>query len=76
MSSGGDFAYRPIASVALIVKNRVVLLATGLVAVPSYDQHIRSGPIAERSLKVGDGGNRKVGISWGCLTCPKLTSSS
>ena len=37
--------------------------------------------------KVGDGGNRKGGISWGCLTppllhrrsdmpCPKITSSS
>ena len=42
---------------------------------------------AELSLKVGDGGNRKGGISWGCLTppllhrrsdmpCPKITSSS
>jgi hypothetical protein len=41
----------------------------------------------ELSLKVGDGGNRKGGISWGCLTppllhrrsdmpCPKITSSS
>src|SRR5712664_576968 len=42
--------------------------------------------IDELSLKVGDGGNRKGGISWGCLTppllhrrsdmpCPKITSS-
>jgi hypothetical protein len=41
---------------------------------------------AELSLKVGDGGNRKGGISWGCLTppllhrrsdmlCPKITPS-
>ena len=41
----------------------------------------------ELSLKVGDGGNREGGISWGCLTppllhrrsdmpCPKITSSS
>ena len=41
----------------------------------------------ELSLKVGDDGNRKGGISWGCLTppllhqrsdmpCPKITSSS
>src|SRR3954471_12847174 len=41
----------------------------------------------ELSPKVGDGGNRKGGISWGCLTppllhrrsdmpCPKITSSS
>ena len=41
----------------------------------------------ELSLKVGDGGNRKGGISWGCLTppllhqrsdmpCPKITLSS
>ena len=41
----------------------------------------------ELSLKVGDGGNREGGISWGYLTppllhrrsdmpCPKLTSSS
>jgi AraC family transcriptional regulator len=43
--------------------------------------------LAELSLKVGDGGNREGGISWGCLTppllhqrsdmpCPKITSSS
>jgi transposase len=43
--------------------------------------------IDELSLKVGDGGNREGGISWGCLTppllhqrsdmpCPKITSSS
>ena len=42
---------------------------------------------SELSPKVGDGGNRKGGISWGCLTppllhrrsdmpCPKITSSS
>ncbi|WMT71223.1 hypothetical protein [Bradyrhizobium sp. Ash2021] len=42
---------------------------------------------AELSLKVGDGGNREGGISWGCLTppllhqrsdmpCPTITSSS
>jgi hypothetical protein len=41
----------------------------------------------ELSLKVGDGGNREGGISWGCLTppllhrrsdmpCPRITSSS
>ncbi|WP_420837877.1 FAD-dependent oxidoreductase [Bradyrhizobium zhanjiangense] len=41
----------------------------------------------ELSLKVGDGGSWKGGISWGCLTppllhrrsdmrCPKITSSS
>jgi hypothetical protein len=41
----------------------------------------------ELSSKVGDGGNRKGGISWGCLTppllhrrsdmpCPTITSSS
>ena len=41
----------------------------------------------ELSPKVGDGGNREGGISWGCLTppllhrrsdmpCPKITSSS
>ena len=41
----------------------------------------------ELSPKVGDDGNRKGGISWGCLTppllhrrsdmpCPKITSSS
>src|SRR3984893_17921964 len=41
----------------------------------------------ELSLKVGDGGKREGGISWGCLTppllhqrsdmpCPKITSSS
>jgi hypothetical protein len=41
----------------------------------------------ELSLKVGDGGNREGGISWGCLTppllhrrsdmpCPEITSSS
>ena len=46
---------------------------------------VRSPP--ELSLKVGDGGNREGGISWGCLTppllhrrsdmpCPKITSSS
>src|ERR1700756_1557758 len=31
-------------------------------------------PVAlfELSLKVGDGGNRKGGISWGCLTPPLL----
>jgi len=45
------------------------------------------GRIHELSLKVGDGGNREGGISWGCLTppllhqrsdmpCPKITSSS
>jgi hypothetical protein len=44
-------------------------------------------PEPELSPKVGDGGNRKGGISWGCLTppllhrrsdmpCPKITSSS
>jgi protein SCO1 len=43
--------------------------------------------VSELSLKVGDGGNREGGISWGCLTppllhqrsdmpCPKITSSS
>src|ERR1700682_1005909 len=43
--------------------------------------------LRELSPKVGDGGNRKGGISWGCLTppllhqrsdmpCPKITSSS
>ena len=43
--------------------------------------------IKELSLKVGDGGNRKGGISWGCLTppllhrrsdmpCPTITSSN
>ena len=43
--------------------------------------------IGELSPKVGDGGNREGGISWGCLTppllhrrsdmpCPKITSSS
>jgi hypothetical protein len=42
--------------------------------------------LVELSLKVGDGGNREGGISWGCLTspllhrrsdmpCPKITSS-
>src|SRR6266540_3159830 len=42
---------------------------------------------AELSLKVGDGGNREGGISWGCLTppllhrrsdmpCPKIALSS
>jgi hypothetical protein len=47
----------------------------------------RYGPAEELSLKVGDGGNREGGISWGCLTppllhqrsdmpCPKITSSS
>jgi hypothetical protein len=47
---------------------------------------IRGGP-NELWLKVGDGGNREGGISWGCLTppllhrrsdmpCPKITSSS
>src|SRR5437879_1165223 len=41
----------------------------------------------ELSLKVGDGGNREGGISWGCLTppllhqrsdmpCPTITSSN
>jgi hypothetical protein len=50
------------------------------------DQH-KPYPVAELSLKVGDDGNRKGGISWGCLTppllhqrsdmpCPKITSSS
>jgi len=45
------------------------------------------GVSIELSPKVGDGGNRKGGISWGCLTppllhrrsdmpCPKITSSS
>ena len=48
---------------------------------------LMTGPAAELSLKVGDGGNREGGISWGCLTppllhrrsdmpCPKITSSS
>ena len=43
--------------------------------------------MTELSPEVGDGGNRKGGISWGCLTppllhqrsdmpCPKITSSS
>jgi hypothetical protein len=43
--------------------------------------------VVELSLKVGDGGNREGGISWGCLTppllhrrsdmpCPTITSSS
>jgi transposase len=43
--------------------------------------------LQELSLKVGDGGNREGGISWGCLTppllhqrsdmpCPTITSSS
>ena len=47
----------------------------------------RGGRQHELSLKVGDGGNREGGISWGCLTppllhrrsdmpCPKITSSS
>ncbi|MGY4501379.1 hypothetical protein ACVWYH_005310 [Bradyrhizobium sp. GM24.11] len=47
----------------------------------------RRSAIEELSPKVGDGGNRKGGISWGCLTppllhrrsdmpCPKITSSS
>ena len=30
----------------------------------------------ELSPKVGDGGNRKGGISWGCLTPPLLHRSS
>jgi hypothetical protein len=44
-------------------------------------------PRMELSPKVGDGGNREGGISWGCLTppllhqrsdmpCPRITSSS
>ena len=50
---------------------------------------IKSGSLSPDalSLKVGDGGNREGGISWGCLTppllhrrsdmpCPKITSSS
>jgi len=43
--------------------------------------------VEELSLKVGDGGNREGGISWGCLTppllhqrsdmpCPTITSSN
>src|SRR5947208_16917807 len=46
-----------------------------------------AAPRAELSPKVGDGGNREGGISWGCLTppllhrrsdmpCPTITSSS
>jgi hypothetical protein len=30
------------------------------------------GELGELSLKVGDGGNREGGISWGCLTPPLL----
>src|ERR1700676_5114675 len=47
----------------------------------------RGSEARELSLKVGDGGNREGGISWGCLKppllhrrsdmpCPKITSSS
>jgi len=51
------------------------------------NQQIKQAQQNELSLKVGDGGNREGGISWGCLTppllhrrsdmpCPKITSSS
>ena len=38
------------------------------------DQGWESMPLVtgELSLKVGDGKNRKGGISWGCLTTPLL----
>src|SRR5882762_782798 len=53
----------------------------------SNNRNDRGVGTMELSLKVGDGGNRKGGISWGCLTppllhrrsdmpCPKITSSS
>jgi hypothetical protein len=48
---------------------------------------MRDMGVRELSLKVGDGGHREGGISWGCLTpplphrrsdmpCPRITSSS
>jgi hypothetical protein len=54
---------------------------------PVYESLSGWSPFTELSLKVGDGGNREGGISWGCLTppllhrrsdmpCPKITSSS
>jgi LysR family hydrogen peroxide-inducible transcriptional activator len=57
-------------------------------ALPKLKLYLREAPTpVELSPKVGDGGNRKGGISWGCLTppllhqrsdmpCPKITSSS
>src|ERR1700674_1285110 len=71
------------------------LRSTGITPLQHYYGAVRPSPAHqyfrprgwELSLKVGDGGNRKGGISWGCLTppllhrrsdmpCPKITSSS
>ena len=71
----------------LILTLMIMGIATFLIGlVPTYAQIGVWAPI-ELSLKVGDGGNREGGISWGCLTppllhrrsdmpCPKITSSS
>ncbi|WMT71711.1 efflux RND transporter periplasmic adaptor subunit [Bradyrhizobium sp. Ash2021] len=80
---------------ALLVPNRILqqnqegryLLVVG--ANDEVEQRdVQLGELdGELSLKVGDGGNRKGGISWGCLTppllhrrsdmpCPTITSSS
>jgi hypothetical protein len=66
---------RPGAERKLTGKEEALLVATAFAKPP--------GAIAQ----IGDGGNRKGGISWGCLTppllhrrsdmpCPKITSSS
>jgi transposase len=69
--------------------SHVAMEATGVYWMPVW-KILSDGDfvlIVELSPEVGDGGNRKGGISWGCLTppllhrrsdmpCPKITSSS
>jgi RNA-directed DNA polymerase len=69
-----------------ILLDRIVQRAMLMAMEPIWESDFHSGSY-ELSPKVGDGGNRKGGISWGCLTppllhrrsdmpCPKITSSS
>src|SRR5438093_2706150 len=47
------------------------LLSSAAAGLPT-SQLRHSSPLRELSPEVGDGANRKGGISWGCLTPPLL----
>jgi hypothetical protein len=61
------------AMVAMGRSRSSIACAVGWTSVPAPFDRLSSVPQpAELSLKVGDGKNRKGGISWGCLTTPLL----
>src|SRR6266481_2010471 len=67
---GGDTNPR-VLTFARVCERRVVCLAPhSSASCLGVERSLPQG--AELSLKVGDGKNRKGGISWGCLTTPLL----